>query len=222
MTNNCRRIIHLVITYLGLCAFQLSAETNYFVVAEIPDTGSHGDSYVLTLTNNSDIAHAKALISQGIGIGQHIVIANIAAGPDGINRDYSKSNAPAWSWHCTGFLGFADTCIEVLDGWPTLVESNVVDWIAGTGGQVGFWNYTVVAELPLRPQISDVSISPDGIQLNISRLTIPFTASIEHCSALRSNAWNLMESFVIAGPATNIHITGGSCLTSDFYRVTVH
>ena len=41
-----------------------------------------------------------------------------------------------------------DFTIEILDGWPGFVEQDVNGWIANTNGRVGFWTYTVVAELP--------------------------------------------------------------------------
>jgi hypothetical protein len=52
-----------------------------------------------------------------------------------------------WSWHVVEFLEFADATIEILDGWPTLVEQDVRGWIDNTGGIIGFWEYTVTAEL---------------------------------------------------------------------------
>ena len=51
----------------------------------------------------------------------------------------------------TGFQGFADSTIEILDGWPGYVEQDVDSWIANTGGAIGFWTYTVVEELPEPP-----------------------------------------------------------------------
>lgn len=47
----------------------------------------------------------------------------------------------------TQFVAFADFTIEVLDGWPTLVEQDPAWWINNTGGQIGFWSYTVREEL---------------------------------------------------------------------------
>jgi hypothetical protein len=42
---------------------------------------------------------------------------------------------------------FADATIELCDGTPTTVERDVQGGIANTGGLVGFWDYSVVAEL---------------------------------------------------------------------------
>ena len=123
------------------------SDTVYFVVAEPPDKRVVNDSYVLPLTHPEDIAHARALIRQGISIGGALVGARIAAGADGINRDYLAVGAPQWSWHVVEFTGFADVFGEILDGGPSSVEWNVEGWIAAKDGRIGFWTYTVVAEL---------------------------------------------------------------------------
>ncbi|HZP83075.1 MAG TPA: PEP-CTERM sorting domain-containing protein [Chthonomonadaceae bacterium] len=136
-------------TLLGLAAAATAqADPRYFLVAGRPGLPQITDSYVLPLEEPQDIAHAQALIAQGPDIGAGIVVAAIQAGADGINRDYLAPGAPPWSWHVTQFEGFADFTIELYDGSPTLVEEDVPGWIANTGGHIGFWNYTVVAELP--------------------------------------------------------------------------
>ncbi len=127
---------------VGVCF----AQTTYFLVAE-PNTPIYGDSYILPLTEPNDIAHARDLIKYGHSIGKPIVVADIACGSDCINRDYFKSNKYPWWWHVTDFNSFADTTEESLDGWPGLVDDNCGWWVGYTGGRIGFWSYTVVAEL---------------------------------------------------------------------------
>jgi hypothetical protein len=121
-----------------------------FAVAENPALGTcvHCDSYVLSLSDPAAIAHARSLIAAGGSGPAPIAVAHIAAGADGINRDALAPGEPLWSWHVTDFVDFADTTIEILDGWPTFVESDVDAWIANTNGTIGFWSYTVVRELP--------------------------------------------------------------------------
>lgn len=130
-----------------ICALigSAAAETVRFVVSETDSV--HRDSYILPLSSPSDIAHARDLINMGPDIGRHIAVASIAAGSDGINRDVLADMAPPWSWHTSGFMGFFDTTAEILDGWPTFVESDVDGWIENTEGVIGFWMYTVTAEL---------------------------------------------------------------------------
>jgi len=120
-----------------------------FVVGEMPGRVVHNDAYVIELSRPADIAHARALVAQGPSAGAALVVARIAAGGDGINRNYAVATtpAPAWSWRVTDFVGFADVTIEILDGWPRYVEGDVAGWIQNTTGLVGFWNYTVTREL---------------------------------------------------------------------------
>jgi hypothetical protein len=147
---------------LLLTAADAQAGTVYFVVGEIPGEEVHGDSYVLPLSDPADIAEARALIASAGTSGPRIVTARIGEGADGVNRDYRENGAPAWSWHVTEFLGFQDTTIEVLDGWPSDVERDVPAWIDNTNGQIGFWSYTVVGELPSVPEPSSLVLASLG------------------------------------------------------------
>lgn len=144
------RIVVLIMAWTAVAgpACAVAETTRWFIVGELPGQVVHGDSYVLPLTDPTHIAHAEALIDQGPSAGATIAVANIAPGADGINRDHLATGAPQWSWHVTDFQGFADVTAEVLDGWPGFVESDVQGWITNTGGTVGFWNYTVTAEVP--------------------------------------------------------------------------
>lgn len=142
------RSLSLAIAALGLTT-HASAATVRFVVAERPGQVVHGDSYILPLSDPDHIAHARALLTAEPGTLASIVVANVAAGADGVNRDWLPPGRPEWSWHITGFEGFYDVTAEILDGWPTFVEQDVPGWIANAGGQIGFWDYTVVAELPV-------------------------------------------------------------------------
>lgn len=120
----------------------LRAETFYFLVAELPGIDAHNDSYVLPLSEPNDIAHARDLINFGPSVGNEIVVADVACGPDGINRNYLAEGQPMWCWHVTEFVAFADFTAEILDGWPGYVNGHCDSF-----GTIGFWTYTVVAEI---------------------------------------------------------------------------
>ncbi|GMQ83430.1 MAG: hypothetical protein BMS9Abin06_0164 [Gammaproteobacteria bacterium] len=47
---------------LGIMSFDVFAATVDFVVAEMQGNETYYDSYILTLSNDSDIAHARDLI----------------------------------------------------------------------------------------------------------------------------------------------------------------
>ena len=148
----------------------------YFLVSEFPDQKEHGDSFVLPLEDDQDIAHARDLVARGRAAGRTLVSADIVAGADDVNRNILAPGKPAWSWHVSRFDQFADLSIELTDGWPGYIESDVQGWINNTGGgsidedgdgvpdrnatvgAVAFWNYTVTAELTGPP--ADLNILP--------------------------------------------------------------
>jgi hypothetical protein len=93
----------------------------YFLVTEIPGYGFHEDSYVIGIRDVVDIEYARSLISaNGVSQGRGtIIVCEIAAGSDGINRDLLSDGNPLWSWHVLEFADFADVTAEILDGWPS-------------------------------------------------------------------------------------------------------
>ncbi len=154
---------------VGMLGGQVRAERIRFLVAELPGEVDHNDSYVVTIDEQdaAALAHARELVAwvnSGANMDDapdgRIVVTQMTGGADGINRDHRAPGAPAWSWHPIGEVSFADTTIEILDGWPTFVESDVGGWIANTRGdnlaevgQIGFWGYTIVEELgPVVPE----------------------------------------------------------------------
>jgi hypothetical protein len=145
-----------LVPVLALLAPAPALALTWFVVAENPALGAcvHCDSYVLPLEDPGAIAHARELVASGGTAEAPIVLAEIVAGADGTNRNVIVIGEPPWSWHVSAFQGFVDLTAEIYDGWPGFVESDVEGWIANTRtapgepGVVGFWNYTVVAELP--------------------------------------------------------------------------
>jgi hypothetical protein len=146
------RILSTACVYILLSISTItSAAPVYFVVSRTNPIGGHGDSYLLPVEEAADIAHARDLILNGPSIGSSIVVAHIAAGSDGINRDVLAPGEPLWSWHVDQFSGFADVTAEILDGSPGLVEQDVSGWINNTNGLIGFWNYTITAELAAVP-----------------------------------------------------------------------
>ncbi|MBW8001841.1 MAG: LamG domain-containing protein [Planctomycetes bacterium] len=149
--------ISVFFAWLLICPFvsPAQAETVYFLVAEI--SPFYNDSYVLPLSNTADIAHARDLIGYGTSAGNAIVVATTEySNPDGLNRNYVLPMLPAWSWRIQNFLGFADFTIEILDGTPTDVENSLM-------GTIGFWSYTVVAELGTDLEPWNCNLSAEGI-----------------------------------------------------------
>jgi hypothetical protein len=139
-----RRYSILVLFILSQVMGQLQSrgDTVYFLVGK--PLGCP-DSYVLPLNNPDDIEHARQIIKHHGVYSQPLVVARIShvdVNKININRNYCVSPAPSWSWYVKEFLGFADVTAEILDGTPTQVENGTFD-----GNTIGFWTYTVKAEL---------------------------------------------------------------------------
>lgn len=130
------------------------AETVVFVVAESGTPCFHCDAFLLPLSDPQDIADARAWLARGPGslVGS-IPVVELTAGADGLNRNPLAPGEPLWSWHVSGFSGFADFTIELCDGWPSFIESDPSAFIANTNGQFCPWTYSVVAELTTGPAV---------------------------------------------------------------------
>lgn len=161
----------LILLLLFCLSSQASAAPVYFVVSEINPSAGHGDSYLLPLEDATDIAHARDLILNGPSIGSSIVVAHIASGTDGVNRNVLEPGEPLWSWHVDQFSGFGDFTAEVLDGWPGFVEQDVNGWINNTNGYIGFWSYTVTAELITVPIPGALALFLSGL-FSVSVLSV--------------------------------------------------
>ncbi len=142
------------IQFLLLIGFSTSLKSQFrhFIVSDDFGVDKTIQSYVLPLSDEGAIEHARALIEFGPEIGETIVVAKIDKGTDQINRNYAEDGAPFWSWHVTEFLDFADATIEIIDGRPGFIESDVDGWLANTNSSIGFWSFTVTEELPVQPE----------------------------------------------------------------------
>src|SRR5438552_3533260 len=80
-------------------------------------------SYVLPLSNEKDKQDARTLIEQVKRYKNTpddpfpsepgaIVLAEIAWGADGMNRNHLVPDKPEWWWHVTRFIGFTPATIE--------------------------------------------------------------------------------------------------------------
>src|ERR1041384_3370393 len=189
----------LALIFATILPRMVSGETSYFLVAMPRPSGRfYGDSYVLPLSKQEDIDHARYLISLGPSVfsgpesPQPLVGARVGPGKDGINRNYLDPRFPEWSWHVVEFLKFADRSVDTLDGSPTYLEHHP-EWYSGTDprqGVIGFWAYTVVRELGPSPLY--LSVIPDGANLQLN-WTAPGTNSyvytLEAKESLPSTNW---------------------------------
>src|SRR5256885_1393958 len=191
------RALLLFIWTIGLAQTN-TPETVYFLVASPreSDWALVGDSYVLPLTKQEDIDHARYLVSLGRAVFQDpskaaLVVAKVGPGKDGINRNYLDPRFTEWSWHIIEFRGFGDFTIDWLNGSPTAVE-NDRNWYCGNDvrqGLIGFWAYTVVRELGAAPLY--LSIVPEGLNLQFfcSGVGTNYVYALEGKESLTNTIW---------------------------------
>jgi hypothetical protein len=196
-----------------------AADTIHFLVAELPDRKNHNDSYVLPLSKQEDIDHARYLVSKyklGYSSGDRtIVVANVGAAKDDINRNFLDPKFPKWSWQVSQFVNFQDASPEIGDGNPTWLEAS--DWSNGGQVGIGFWDYTVVSELGPAPLY--LSIIPEGpnLQFYWSGIGTNYVYTLEGKEPLASTNW-----FPVLGAAwplqTNHWTLPLADATARFYR----
>jgi hypothetical protein len=149
-----------LICVLTAAAARAAADTVWFEVGA--SDPAFPESFLLPLSDPGHIAQARARLAGGAGSGVgSIAVALIRAGGDGLNRNRRAARQPLWSWHVSEFLGFADSAIEICDGWPGFIEQDPEAFIANTNGTICLWGYSVTGELALPPTMA-VSEALDG------------------------------------------------------------
>jgi hypothetical protein len=161
-----------------------AADTVWFVVAE--RVVERNESFLLPLSDPAAIAQARALIAQPSEGG--IVVAKIAPGSDGLNRDVRADGQPLWAWHITEFEQFADHTIELCDGWPGFIQQDVAGYIANTDGRICMWGYTVKQELAQAPAFA-INNSLDGAWFNPSTSGQGFFFDVMPAQGFFGAAW---------------------------------
>ena len=168
-----------------------AADTVYFLVAEPPGRIAHNDSYVLPLSNQEDIDHARYLITLGRSVfsAPHdaLVVANVVAATNDINRNFLDQKFPKWSWEVSEFLQFQDYTIEIMDGTPSQLEP--FDGSRGAQTTIGFWNYTVVRELGPLPLYLSIVPGEENLQFYWSGLGSNYLYTLESKEAVASTNW---------------------------------
>ncbi|MFV1885137.1 MAG: hypothetical protein ACMZ7B_11665 [Balneola sp.] len=127
------------------------SEYTFFKIAE--NNSPTSESFILALTDSSQIEHARKIISDPDNTTDRIILAKIVA-QNGL-EDYQNidvNNKIAWSWRIDEFIGFVFTTIEIYDGWPGYIEEDLQRWFQNTSdepnsGIIGFWGFSVVEEI---------------------------------------------------------------------------
>jgi hypothetical protein len=225
MTKAFKRLLLGLIVAVGSSG--IGAAENYFLVS-LPrqrDWALVYGSYVLPLSKQEDIDHARYLISLGRAINdgegsQPLVVARVGAGKDDINRDYIDPRFPQWSWHVVEFLRFADVVADWLDGSPTQLENDPA-WYMGLDVRQGIIGFgTVVRELGPVPLY--VSTLPEGHNLQIywSGVGTNYVYTLEWKESLASTNWLAVPgaSWPLKTNQFSLPLTNAQ---ARFYRVRV-
>ena len=138
-----RHIAVALLLAFSLAARSFGSETVYFLI----DTGysEFNCSYVVPLTKDEDIAYARKILKDASGTNPILVglMARIAAGADGINRNYSVLAAPEWNWHITEVEGLGQGSLEdTMEGNAILLEWDPALFIALYGEWHFFWFFS--------------------------------------------------------------------------------
>src|SRR5438477_6194874 len=213
----CRALL-LLISALGLGQVR-AGEVVYFLVAEgpfIPVTERKNDSYVLPLSTQEDIGHARYLISRWqsgyIEADRPSVDANVVFENDDINRNFRDPKFQKWSWQVSQFLEFGDYTAEVLDGSPTQLEEH------RSQATIGFWDYTIVQELGPVPLYLSIVPERENLQFYWSGVGTNYIYTLEGKESLTSMSWLALPG--ASWPRTTNHWTLSlTNATRLFYRV---
>jgi hypothetical protein len=141
------KILIIILSILA-SAESLEAGTNtiYFLLTERGLFKQNFDSFALPLDRPEDIAYARQIIANPTDPNLHkLVLVRVAAGGDGINRNYVVAGAPPWSWHVSQFIGFSDGTVN--DTGPTNLEQDINRSILLYGDVFGFLDHIITAEL---------------------------------------------------------------------------
>jgi hypothetical protein len=98
------------------------------------------------------------------------------------------------------------------------VEKDVQGWIQNTGGLIGFWTYTIVAELPLKPRIASVSVQASQVNLSTADLTPPFEVIIQASTNITSRSWLTYTNFTPVTRTNTILLPRQG--DTDFFRLS--
>jgi hypothetical protein len=120
---------------------------HYFRVS----TSSNTQSYVVALSDPNQVEQARNQVAHPLtalrpSFAPRILVARIAYGSGGFNRDLSSKAKVPWSWHVEKVLRFAELASQDCNGSPEELEENLKA-VVESSGVICFWNYRIVEEL---------------------------------------------------------------------------
>lgn len=154
-------------------AFGTAAEAQtpvYFLAGGgTAETPSRSQAYIFSITDPAAIAQAREIIANrpnSFASTNYRIRIRIAAGADGINKNYFSPARPNWAWRATEFVGFVfmdyatgggttggdfpilpDLNGECYTTSPGAISADPAGFIARNGNTVEMWGYTLMAEI---------------------------------------------------------------------------
>lgn len=154
------KVVLISFAYLLLLCSIHASEPVYFVVGPMKGHPSESstNTFLLPLNRAEDIRKARKLAAlRGTGwvinafatpeMGDQMPVFKIGVGPDGVNRDVTKTDEPLWNWHVKEFVYWGDAFI--VDRYPTpqAVEAAVNAGTLRENDRIFLGAYRIHAEL---------------------------------------------------------------------------
>lgn len=149
----------------------LEAQTPVYFLAGggTQETAARSQAYVFAITDPGQIAQARQIIAARTtswSPSNYRLRIKIAAGADGINKNYFNGARPNWAWHATEFVGFVfmdyatgggttggdfpilpDLNGECYTTSPGAISQDPAGFINRNGNTVEMWGYSLMAEI---------------------------------------------------------------------------
>ncbi len=193
--------------------------TVYFVFGEPAPLRRAG--FVLPLTRSNDIAHVRAWMKdlQHPPGGRSIPLFRIAAGADGINRNYLVLGAPLWSWHVVEFVDFNAGIVGTLGISADYVEQNLDEWLQLFHGYTAFFQEPLYELSPRSNPVVSAHVNTNGLNLEWTPVNGHYLYSIEQTGSASLTNWIPAPDFGAPRSVTNWTVHGFLTNKSRFFRV---
>ena len=188
----------------------------YFVFVEWPSPSR--DSFVALIKRPDLIEFARSYLMPNSTNEQRFALVRIAAGRDGINRDYLAPGAPQWSWHVVEFIDFAEAVGESIMTTPSFIETHLTNWIASHNGLAAFPHKPAMELKSLPPLSAWMNGSPGRLRLTWSDLGVQYVYTVEVSDSMTGN-WSPAPGGAWPITATDWLDTAVRVSGTRFYRV---
>ncbi|MBS0659733.1 MAG: hypothetical protein JSR82_15945 [Verrucomicrobia bacterium] len=159
----------LALAFAAGTAAQAQTPVYFLAGGGTQETSNRSQAFVVGITDPAAIARAREILAARTnnwsGTDYRLRI-RIAAGADGINKNYFNPARPNWAWRATEFVGFVfmdyatgggttggdfpilpDLNAECYTTSPGAISADPAGFIARNGNTVEMWGYSILAEI---------------------------------------------------------------------------